>query len=231
MNSAGDICRLGEPVLRKDELPYVPFDFPITASHFLPAPHEVAEVGCLDVLHRRRTRREFKPLDESQLSALLWFSAKTLYSSVEPSGFLWSHRPAPSGGGRHPIHLLVLSANAGSFEVSLYEPQAHLLLTLDTKHCDSDTQIFLAGIEAIVEPQEGAILWFVADYLRTLSRYEHGESLVWRDAGALLGLISVAAEALQLNCCAYGVTGEDWVSAIFPDKRFGGVGGCVVGSR
>lgn len=46
-------------------------------------------------------------------------------------------------------------------------------------------------------------------------------------SGATRGLflvVSVAAEALQLNCCAYGTTGDDWITAILPDGRFGGGG-------
>lgn len=230
MNSAGEIRHLGEPRLRSNEVVYEPYAFEITTTLHLPVPDAIPSEECLQVLHKRRSRRKFGRLDQRQLSALLWFSAKTLYRSVELSGFPWSHRPSPSAGGRHPIQILVLNAKHGSADLSLYEPELHALHSL-RQSSDPKTIAFIATLDAVVPSQQGTILWFTADYLRTLSRYDQGESLVWRDAGALLGTIAVAAEALQLNCCAYGLTGDDWIATMFPRNRFGGAGGCVIGSR
>lgn len=229
MNSAGEPQRLPEPAPRETELPFEPYPFAITTRRSLPIPEGVTSAPTLEVLHRRRSRRTFGPLGDEQLSSLLWFAAKTLATAREPSGFPWQHRPAPSGGGRHPIHILVIVPAVNPSTVYLYEPKGHALLTLDIPDGASPNQLFYS-LQSVLPPQQGTVLWFAADHLRTASRYEHGESLVWRDAGALLATIGIAAEAMDLHCCAYGITGDEWISRLLPPSRFVGVGGCIVGS-
>ncbi len=229
MNSAGELHRLPEPVPRETELPFEPYRFATTARRSLPIPEGVTSAAALEVLHRRRSRRTFGPLSDEQLSSLLWFAAKTLATAREPSGFPWQHRPAPSGGGRHPVHILVMAPEVDPSAVCLYEPEGHALLTLEISSESSPRQ-FLHTLQSVMPPQQGTVLWFAADQLRTATRYEHGESLVWRDAGALLATIGMAAEALNLHCCGYGITGDDWISRLLPPSRFVGVGGCVFGS-
>lgn len=229
MNSAGEPHRLSEPVPRETELPFEPYGFATIARRSLPIPEGVTSAPTLEVLHRRRSRRTFGPLSAEQLSSLLWFAAKTLSTAREPSGFPWKHQPAPSGGGRHPVHILVMAPAVDRAAVHLYEPEGHALLTLDVPSVTVPNQ-FLTSLESVLSPQQGTVLWFAADHLRTATRYERGESLVWRDAGALLATIGIAAEALDLNCCAYGLLGDDWISRLLPPSRFVGVGGCVIGS-
>jgi hypothetical protein len=218
-----------DPTPRERELPYEPFQFPTKSISWLSLPNEPADRSCLEVLHRRRSRREFGRLPRAKLSALLWYSAKTLATFKESSGFLWEHRPAPSAGGRHPIYIAVFEPRNEPVPVFLYDAHRHALLELDVPH--ERTMRFISAIAAVVPTQSGSILWFIADRLRTLTRYSDGDSLIWRDAGSLLATISNAAEGLDLNCCAYGVTGDSWVSDILPTPRFSGTGGCIVGSR
>lgn len=229
MNSAGEHPRLPEPAPREAELPFERYHFATTTRRPLPIPERVTSAPALEVLHRRRSRRIFGPLGAEQLSSLLWFAAKTLAISPESSGFPWQHRPAPSGGGRHPVHILVLEPAVDPAAVYLYDPEGHALLALDVASEASPHQL-LTSLEPVLPPQQGTVLWFAADHLRTATRYEHGESLVWRDAGALVATIGIAAEAMELHCCAYGLTGDEWISRLLPASRFVGVGGCVIGS-
>jgi SagB-type dehydrogenase family enzyme len=229
MNSAGEFRQLPEPVPRAVELPFEPYRFPQKARRLLSVPQNVTSAPCLEILHNRRSRRSFKPIGEEKLSSLLWFAAKTLRTHYEPSGFGWQHRPAPSSGGRHPIYILVLTYGNPA-AVSVYEAEGHALIEFEPLEPRGPTAL-VEGLQAILPQQSGTVLWFVADYPRTWSRYEHGESLVWRDSGALLATIYIAAEALGLNCCAYGAVGDVWITRILPTSRFVSVGGCVVGAR
>lgn len=230
MNSAGEFLRFAEPLPRESELPFHPYQFVVKSRRLLPVPSSVASSPCLEVLHRRLSRRQFGPLSDEQLSALLWFSAKTLRAQREPSGFTWQHRPAPSGGGRHPIYILTLAPAAHPTLVSVYESEGHALLDLDVLRSTA-TDMFLREVASALPPHAGTLLCFVADHSRTSSRYTNGESLVWRDAGALLAVVHIAAEALSLNCCAVGVLCDAWIADILPASRFAGVGLAVVGSR
>lgn len=221
--------RLAEPRPRKEELPFEAYRFPVKCRRLLSVPQNVASRSCLGLLHERSSHRTFGPLSDEQLSTLLWFAAKTLRTRRQPSGFPWQHRPSPSSGGRHPIYILLLTPGSDPAALSLYEPEGHALLDLDTNQVTSQSA-FIQGLESIFPPQSGTVFWFAADFLRIASRYESCESLIWRDAGALLATIYVAAEALALHCCAYGATGDDWVAKLLPSNRFLGVGGCVVGA-
>jgi SagB-type dehydrogenase family enzyme len=219
-----------DPSPREKERPFEPYRFAFKARRLLQPPLDTASEGCLQVMHQRQSRRVFGALSEQQLSALLWFSAKTLRAKRELSGFSSQHRPAPSGGGRHPVHILLLTPASDELAVTVYEPEGHALLVLDQPE-PAMTSIFAKGLQAVLPPQSGTVLWLAAEHTRTSSRYLHCESLVWRDAGALLATIHLAAEALSLNCCAYGVVGGAWITRLFPRAPFVGVGGCVVGSR
>ena len=91
---------------------------------------------------------------------------------------------------------------------------------------------FLTSIDQVVSVGQGTIIWFGAQFDRTLSRYKDGESLVWRDTGALIATISLVAECLNLNCCALVIIGEPHFSQLLNSKGIViGVGGLLVGSK
>jgi len=231
MNSDGEFQRLKEPRRREVNLPYEPYRFAARRITYLPIPPEtVQSSSCLETVLQRITRRAFAPIGAAQLGTLLWFSAKTHARHRQQTSIHWEHRPAPSAGGLHPIHLLIIPVVADEGRVSLYDPHAHALIELEAG-TDLPTRHFVEKLSAVVHPGEGTIIWFAADFDKTLARYEAGESLVWRDAGALAATIGVVAEAMDLNCCAIGLSGDDWIATVLPSPRFGGVGGCVVGSR
>jgi SagB-type dehydrogenase family enzyme len=113
----------------------------------------------------------------------------------------------------------------------LYEPVPHALSKLRIADQILLEQ-FLVLVDGIVQLEEATIIWFGAQFGRTLSKYENGDSLVWRDAGALLMTISLVAEFLGLNCCALGITGEPSFSRILESReKVSGVGGLLIGDR
>ena len=230
MISAGDFRLLGDPSPRAEELPFEPYEFTVKERRLLSVPDSNVSAPCLQVLHQRESRRQFGALPDAQLSALLWFSAKTLRTRREPSGFAWQHRPAPSGGGRHPIHILVFAPALHPDAVSLYEPERHALLALKVPQ-GAATADFVQRIEFVVPPQQGTVLCFAAEPARSASRYDNCESLVWRDAGSLAATVHIAAEALSLNCCVFGPLFQSWISHTLPRSGFIGMGGVIVGQR
>lgn len=79
-------------------------------------------------------------------------------------------------------------------------------------------------------PSEQATrLLLVAELGKTAAKYQHGESLIWRDAGALLAVMAVVAEALDCVLCPLGITGEPWASRLAPPGVLTGVGLVLVG--
>src|SRR5436309_2576164 len=71
---------------------------------------------------------------------------------------------------------------------------------------------FADAVTSIIDPGEGTIIWSVADWDKVNACYVHGESLLWRDAGALLGVLYLVCGGLGLNCCAVGMTGDPMIS-------------------
>ena len=83
----------------------------------------------------------------------------------------------------------------------------------------------------VIDAPNATLLLFVAEPGMTGSKYEDAASLVWRDAGVLLGAIAMAAEALALNFSPMGVTGEPWTSHLILGAPLVGVGAAFVGAR
>jgi len=198
---------------------------------YLPRPENPGDRLFFDVLHERRSRREGGQPIAADVSSLLWHCAKTKATSIEESGFLWQHRASPSGGGRHPVDIVLGNYQGDASALYLYDPLAHALARLGDLD-GHQLKTFVNTIDQVLPVGEAVIVWFVAQFDRTLSKYADGESLVWLDTGALLATVYLVAEASGLNCCAIGITGEPWISRILrAPELLEGVGGCLLWTR
>jgi hypothetical protein len=83
--------------------------------------------------------------------------------------------------------------------------------------------------ETLVATGDGAVLLLVAEPGKTFAKYSNACGLVWRDTGVLLGQFSLVSEALGLNFCALGITGEPWAGQLDHYGRLVGVGMALVG--
>jgi len=204
--------------------------FPIAGCRYLDIPNQPHAPNIWEVIECRQSRRNLRPIERASLSDLLWYTAKIRSSRQRPGGVTWQHRPVPSAGGCHPIDILLIERPQHP-TLALYDAGAHALceLAVNSQQCMHG---LVSEINEITMNEEGAILLFVANFSRTAAMYEEGESLVWRDSGALLAMCYLVAEALGHGCCGIGATGEPWVSTLL---GFGpaaqGVGGCVIGAR
>lgn len=222
--------RWWSPQPRADQASYDDWNYGADSVDYLPVPDVSDDPGVFSVIESRRSAPPVGSLRECELSALLWFTAK-VRSAVTPEVGGWQHRPVPSAGGRHPIDILVSNWPPGADSLLRYDPVAHALWRLRVHSAQSVKRLIDAA--AVVSGNRGgAVLWHAAQFARTTSKYESGDSLVWRDAGALVGITTVVAEALGLACCPLGLTGDPLLAdALGADSRVCGVGGCVVGSR
>lgn len=231
MSSATRFIDLGNPLPRRHELPCEEFRY-ATSSDFiaLPRPARHATKNFFSVVEHRRTRREFGHLDVMRLSSFLWWSAHTRHADRLPSGFIWEHRPTLSAGGRHPADILVFRPAKSGWRLYLYEAMTHRLVALTIN--ELLLRAFVANVARIVNPMRGTIIWLAAQPIRTFSKYRWGDSLVWRDAGVLIGHMALVAEALDLNFCPLGTTGEPHLFRLLGAKgKVFGVGGGLLGAR
>lgn len=142
--------------------------------------------------------------------------------------YQWEHRASPSGGGRHPINIVVLNLIGREQEILLYDSLTHSLSELGDINAE-DLRGFVSAVDEVLPLNGACILWFIAQFDKTLSKYEGGDSLVWQDAGCLLSTTYLVAEALDFNCCAIGITGEPYISEMLSAAPLvEGVGGCLI---
>ncbi|HUI28954.1 MAG TPA: nitroreductase family protein [Candidatus Acidoferrales bacterium] len=207
------------------------FHYNIERTCYLIKPDTKNSVSFFAVAESRRTRREFRRIPIEDLSALLWYTLKTRSTLTLQNGYMWQHRPTPSAGGRHPIDVLIYDHGNNQRTFELYDPIAHSLNLIHFPN-PHPAEKLIEKIGNMIELQEATIILFAAQFGKTLTHYKNGESLVWRDSGALLATFGMMAEALSLNCCGIGITGEPYLSgALASGGLVTGVGGCLVGKR
>lgn len=221
---------LGNPRPREQPRGFMESGFAVAGYRYLDVPAQQTPINIWSVIETRATRHGLATLDMNSLSAFLWFTAKTRSSQTDASGTCCHHRPAPSAGGRHPIDILIVE-HPPTPSLAVYDPAAHALCDLRPTNTEALREV-VDEINAITMNEHGAVLLFAANFDRTTAKYEHGESLVWRDSGALMTMCYLVAEGLGLGCCGIGVTGEPFVSSL-PNNapNVCGVGGCIVGAR
>lgn len=217
--------KLGNPTVRNEPGHYQPFTWPDGKFHALPQIEDVGDEGILNILDHRRTRRAFRPMTEDQLGQLLWRCARTQSIAESDYGFDLEQRPTPSAGAMHPIHILVHVSCASNWQ--RYDSRRHGLFEIP-----GSVQTFAELEEQCnntLPSEQATRLLLVAEPGKTYAKYHNGESLIWRDAGALLAIMCVIAEVLDYSFCPLGITGEPWASQLAPAGVLTGVGVALVG--
>ncbi len=217
---------LADPLPRATPEPYTPLMWEVGEIRALPFMSEAPDRSFSEVLDARVSHREFSFVNDHQLGSFLWMACRTRGTGVSNLGFDLEHRATPSAGAIHPIHVVVKRPSDDRWW--LYEPRAHQLLEL--KHAPAK----LAGLYdlsmQVLEGAQATRFLFLAEPGKTLSKYQDGCSLVWRDAGTLLGVMALTAAAQGLNFCPLGITGEPWACTLADQGKLAGVGLALLGS-
>jgi SagB-type dehydrogenase family enzyme len=178
------------------------------------------------VLSQRRSERPTHAPDLARLATVLVRSGRVLDVSRAPDGYVMSHRPTPSAGGRHPADMYVLADDVEALDAGawLFDPLGCELVKVARS---AGTTLRVLGEIVETDPPPAAIV-IVARHERTLSRYPAGLSLIWRDVGALLATLHLCATDLGLASCIVGSCG------VFIDDPTAGeidMGALLVGRR
>jgi SagB-type dehydrogenase family enzyme len=205
------------------------FRYPVVAITYLPVPRRTAGPGIFKVMATRITRRCFAPVDRMQLAEFLWHVARTRRTEGPIiDSHSWEQRMAPSAGGMQAIDLIIQQKDGLDFLMFRYNSRAHALEQLRVK---GSCAALWDAAQTILAAPDGFIIWFSADMEVMRARYRWGESLLWRDAGALLAYCCLVAEALGLASCPLGLTGEPMFADVFGAKRIRCFGGITIGAR
>jgi hypothetical protein len=139
-----------------------------------------------------------------------------------------SRRPSPSGGALHAVDILVIWPNRRG-RAFRYDPFDHRLLELAIATPDSLSR-FVQDVAAVLPGADGALLVLVGDMGRVAAAYDRPESLLWRDAGALIQTLHLTATAYGQAFCPLGPLGGSALEAIRDDGQFTAVGVAVIGT-
>lgn len=215
-----------DPVPRLLPIRYEPYVWPAGTKTPLVPRSQPLDLDLAALLDERQTRRVFnKRLDDLILGEFLWLACRNRSSWSSAFGLDQESRVHPSAGAMHPIHVL-LAREAGSW--FRYDPLEHALIELLNSDISVAASREAAG--SLVKLANGFLIGLVAEPGKTAAKYEHHATLVWRDAGVVLGYMSVVAEALGIAFCPLGITGQPYLTAQLPNSSaLQAVGIAVVG--
>ncbi len=137
----------------------------------------------------------------------------------------WESRAAPSAGGIHGISLMVLPMGEGP--LGLYDDAGHRLLAPPAP--DLVRERNRASVAELCGATAGTTIQLVVDEDRYAACYDDHSSLIWRDAGALLMVISLVSTGLSLKSVVLGREGRRVVDAL-EVGAWKGVGAIHLGS-
>lgn len=218
---------LGNPHPLASPNPYRPIAWPDGKVMALPRLESgtCGDSSFRSLLARRRTRRSFGRLERKELGALLDLTCRVQQTGDESLGFPISRRPVPSAGAIHPIHLLVIAPAEDVWY--RYDAFEHVLKEVAVADNPREAR---SAMEAVLPAPNATLIMMAAEVGKVAAKYAYPASLIWRDAGVLLGCLSMAAEALELSFCPLGVTGEPWIGQLLDQPGLAGVGAAFAGS-
>ena len=185
--------------------------------------HEGAE-SWATFLKSRRTARAFRALEVRNLGDWLDMSCRVQQIQRSDLGFDLSRRPAPSAGAIHPIHVVLSTPGQPGWH--RYDAKEHTLVAFESSLAAHEVHKAMQGV---LTAPDATLVLLAAEPGMTGAKYDHPASLIWRDAGALLAVMGLAAQALSLAFCPLGVTGEPWVGRLLEERGLVGVGAAFVG--
>jgi SagB-type dehydrogenase family enzyme len=217
---------VSEPTPRQEIVPYVPIAWPLGARTPLAAREVPLDVDMVQLLEQRQTRREFSDsVDDRTLGDLLWLACRSRSSWPSVYGPDQESRPHPSAGAMHSIHVLLCRASGPWWR---YDPIEHALCELPETHANAASARRAAS--ELINVGNGVVVALVAEPGKTEAKYTNADSLVWRDAGVVLGYLSVVAEALSLSFCPLGLTGDPHIANLLASSTaLRGAGLAVLG--
>lgn len=217
-----------DPVPRVQPKKYQPFVWPAGKKWQLTPRDQALELDFVELLEQRQTRRDFKkPLEDTALGEFLWLACRNRSLCLSPFSAPQESRVYPSAGATHPIHVLV-ARDAGPW--TRYDPVEHALIELPGSIDSAGACRNTAS--RLLELEQGILIGLIAEPGKTASKYENYETLVWRDAGVVLGYMSLVTEALCLTFCPLGITGWPHLTDYLPHRsELQAVGLAVLGAE
>lgn len=215
-----------DPVPRNVPLGFRPLDWPAVRRIALPRVALPPAVEFAAVLGERSSDRSIRRAPLRELANYLAFA--TLSKRKWGTAPIRTSRPTHSAGALHPVEIVIVAGSARRHLLRLDQTAGALdrLRTVARKPLDD-----LNGrITDIFPDARCDYLVLLADFALAEAHYVEPETLIWRDAGALMQTLHLCATAYRLAFCPAGIRGHELAEALFgATSRVWSVGAAVVG--
>ena len=127
-----------------------------------------------------------------------------------------SRRTVASAGALHPVSVVIVRPGSTpvSFRVNPWSGGPEVLRVEDRTKMRSG----LERVRRMLPEGAPTFLALIGDAGILEAAYDSSNSLLWRDAGALLATLHLLAVDRGLGFCPLGVLGAEFVEALFPDS-------------
>jgi hypothetical protein len=173
-------------------------------------PIPVTDIGptspFADTVTRRRSTRLLGPPSVSQVGLVVARAGLGRRNACDAAGAPIALRAAPSAGARHPLTLVMLARDVVGLPAGGWALDPDAAVLRRSVHTQDAVDLALAQIGDalhISRPPPAAVV-AVGRPDASLSRYPAGMSLLWREVGALLMLVHLAATDIGLGSCLAG---------------------------
>lgn len=218
-----------DPIPKENHDLFTPFPYPLGKKISFPKPSNIRSKDFLKVILTRRSERLFKEgITIEGIVDLLYFVNKIESCALDQNDFLVTRRTVPSGGGRHPIDILVsMPDEMHKRQFDLYNPIDHSLTRLLLPQ--ENRKIFFKKLSINLNHNNACIFWFSIQKDKTASKYHNPESIFWRDAGALIYCIQLISHFFELKSCPVGTLASQEFSDLFSSSKILSGGGIYIG--
>lgn len=176
------------------------------------------------------SRRSRRALGRATLrDELGWLSYATASRfEGDHQGLPRSLRPALAAGGLHAVNAVLVSGS-GSPRAWQCRPEAEAVDVLTIADPGAIRRLRNEARDLLPDCSRCDLVVLVADDDLLAAAYDDWGSLAWRDAGALLQTLALAATALGLGFCPLGLLGGAVLEALAAPSRFRALGAAVIG--
>jgi len=216
------LTRIDDPVPRSDDGACVAYRWPVEHRESFKTLQSPPEKSFLEVFEGRRSTRQLGYASLDTILSALHFALSARFRK-EGDALNRSQRPSLSAGALHPISVMLFTDS----RVLRLDTDAFALEQLVFPEDARDAWVSMC--RRVLPDANGTFLVLVADMARPEAAYVNSESLVWRDAGAMLQTLALTAELFGLGFCPLGILGNDVVSVLPSSGQLLAVGSAVVG--
>lgn len=218
--------RTDEPKPRSVPSVWSPYHFAVMTTEVLRRPGSASSRSFADVIAKRRSAVG-DPVDLNSVAELLWYAVGWKgYASCGRAGLPIAWATSPSSGGLQSINIICIAEDGAA--PRLYDPVNHAFLVLraDNEPVHAENRQAVLSVTGLYR---GCTLRLVSDRSKISAAYDNVDSLVFRDAGAVLATLCLCAEWLGLAACPLGFLGNAMLPLLgLPLDRFQAVGGVQV---